>query len=124
MGGSNPDHDEKEAKMTIFRKVLECLQRWKLGHDGIRTNTAQEMADRHEQLKDQVAEVLEDMVEAQEIICNEVANEDVLKNDTTEDRKRFIKTVNSQVGEIRGERRRLKDEHSSRGRGCSREYGQ
>ena len=87
--------------MTIFRKVLERLQKWKLDHDGIRTNTAQKMADRHEQLEDQVKEIstrlLEDTVEAQEIICNEVTNEDFLKNDTTEDRKRFIETVNSRL---------------------------
>ena len=91
----------KEATMTIFRKVLERLQKWKLDHDGIRTNTAQKTADRHEQLEDQVEKIstrlVEDTVEAQEIICNEVANEDVLKNDTTEDRKRFIETVNSRL---------------------------
>ena len=66
----------------MFRKVLERLQKWKLDHDGIRANTAQKMADQHEQSEDQAAEISGNTVEAQEIICNEVADEDALEDDS------------------------------------------
>ena len=72
----------KEATATMFWKVLERLQKWKLDHDETRANTAQETADQDEQSEDQTVEISRNTVEAQEIVCNEVADEDVLKDDS------------------------------------------